>query len=43
MSAEDNKRNPSSFSSSTIEKEQNFEKHGNKKPGGWKAMPFILG
>lgn len=43
MSAEDNRTNLSDFPSSTIEKELNYEKHGKKKPGGWKAMPFILG
>lgn len=46
MSEEDNKTNhyeSNGLSSSTKEKEQNIEKLGNKKPGGWKAMPFILG
>lgn len=46
MSEEDNKTNhyeSNGLSSSTKEKEQNIEKHGNRKPGGWKAMPFILG
>lgn len=43
MSAEDNGTNLSDFPPSTIEKEPNYEKHGKKKPGGWKAMPFILG
>lgn len=46
MSEEDNKTNhyeSNGLSSSTKEKVQNTEKHGNRKPGGWKAMPFILG
>ncbi|CAK8536839.1 unnamed protein product [Lathyrus sativus] len=46
MSEEDNKTNhyeSNGLSSSTKEKEQNSEKVCNKKPGGWKAMPFILG
>ncbi|CAI8587800.1 unnamed protein product [Vicia faba] len=46
MSEENNKTNhyeSNGLYSSTKEKEQNNEKLGNKKPGGWKAMPFILG
>lgn len=43
LKTEDNRTNLSGFPSSTSQKETNNEKLSKKKPGGWKAMPFILG